>query len=414
MYEEFVANRINGDESIWSKMTLRRLKTFKTNDKIVTVKVKDQVIQLKEERDLMSRFVIASRARIEINLPEIFNIKYEFTVLPRSMFARDGNLLIGTDKCQVMAKIESLMVDYENIDEMEDKNGEEIVSSTVDEIITNIELSETKNEQKVIIFDGMALVNKLKKNPYTKTCSDLSELFIQKIESEIKGFEIVVLIFDRYQEESLKGETRRKRNKDEATRYVINDQTNIQNISLKKLLGHWKTKQDLTEYLGNKVAHYLQNRTYAVINGTKCQTNIKILNVLLSEHNQEEADTLMILCAQYLAIENSEKTLYISSPDTDVLLLLIANYKHLCRKTFFRTGKGDRVRNIDVRIAHQKIGLLHSSALLGFHAITGCDQTAKFNGRSKGFCWKKFREASDKMLTALLQLGETLDLALKH
>ena len=70
MYEEFVANRINGDESIWSKMTLRRLKTFKTNDKIVTVKVKDQVIQLKEERYLMSRFVTLGCQKILISTVE--------------------------------------------------------------------------------------------------------------------------------------------------------------------------------------------------------------------------------------------------------------------------------------------------------------------------------------------------------
>ena len=72
MYKEFVDMRIEEDGSIWSKMTLRKLISFKTNLKTIETKLKDKVVQLKEGRNLMSRFVIASRVREEINLPDIF------------------------------------------------------------------------------------------------------------------------------------------------------------------------------------------------------------------------------------------------------------------------------------------------------------------------------------------------------
>ena len=56
----------------------------------------------------MTRFVIASRTRTEIKLPEIFG-RYEFTVVSRAMFSMDGKLLHCTDKACVMQDIEDIV-----------------------------------------------------------------------------------------------------------------------------------------------------------------------------------------------------------------------------------------------------------------------------------------------------------------
>ena len=45
----------------------------------------------------MTKFIIASRSRDDIDLPAYFG-KYEFTVVPRSIFRQDGSLILGTDK----------------------------------------------------------------------------------------------------------------------------------------------------------------------------------------------------------------------------------------------------------------------------------------------------------------------------
>ena len=360
----------------------------------------------------MSRFIIASRVRQEIDLPDIFG-NHEFTLLPRSIFSRDGNLLVCTDKSEVVAKVETLMVGNENLDDEEegDNGDEELISSVIEQIITSVEDIVETVQEKAIILDGMALVNKLKKTPFVRNCSDLSELFLQRLEIETEGFDTVILLFDRYLEQSLKEMTRKKRNNDEATRYKVNDETNIEKVTLKKFLSHWQTKQELTEYLGGKAVNYFDGkRRYAVVCGTRCNTNIRTLDLLMPDHDQEEADTIMVLYAHYLANENPSQHVYVSSPDTDVFLLLVSNYKSFCKKTFFRTGKGEGTRDIDIEAAYDKIGIPHCSALLRFHAITGCDQTAKFNRRSKGTCWKKFRQASETMLKAMQSLGETVDL----
>ena len=52
------------------------------------------------------------------------------------------------------------------------------------------------------------------------------------------------------------------------------------------------------------------------------------------------------------------------------------------------------------------IGPNRAEALLGFHTLTGCDQTGKFNGKSKSFWWKNFMEADTQFLDALSMLGE--------
>ena len=98
------------------------------------------------------------------------------------------------------------------------------------------------------------------------------------------------------------------------------------------------------------------------------------------------------------------------SPDTDVFLLFISMYPRLCKDIIFKTGSGDNLREIDIGAAYEALDPKHSSAILGFHAFTGCDQTGKFYGKTKAFCWKTLIESSDEELAALQKLGESEEL----
>ena len=62
----------------------------------------------------------------------------------------------------------------------------------------------------------------------------------------------VRLVFDRFISDSLKARTTRKRTSGREVRYKMSDYTNISLISLKSLLSHIDTKQDLTVYLAKK------------------------------------------------------------------------------------------------------------------------------------------------------------------
>ena len=72
MYQNFISERINGLTSVWSPMKKRNLKTFKTQVKTFKYKVGKKLIQLKEEKSLMSRFLITARKSKIFYLGTIF------------------------------------------------------------------------------------------------------------------------------------------------------------------------------------------------------------------------------------------------------------------------------------------------------------------------------------------------------
>ena len=137
---------------------------------------------------------------------------------------------------------------------------------------------------------------------------------------------------------------RTKRTKGKSTYYHVTDTTLIQNISLKDFLSDIRTKAELTQYLANKALKHslsLNNalKRFMVTSGTETRGNVDIPD------SQEEADTLLILHAVGVA---HEAQLVVSSPDTDVLLLLVHKYPYLPVSTVFLTGRGEMKRNISV------------------------------------------------------------------
>ena len=65
-----------------------------------------------------------------------------------------------------------------------------------------------------------------------------------------------------------------------------------------------------------------------------------------------------------------EAELVISSPDMDVLLLLVDRYAHWPFSTVFLTVKDRLKRNISVNNLYNNLGQKRAAALLGLHALT--------------------------------------------
>lgn len=199
---------------------------------------------------------------------------------------------------------------------------------------------------------------------------------------------------------------RTKRTKGKSTYYHVTDTTLIQNISLKDFLSDIRTKAELTQYLANKALKHslsLNNalKRFMVTSGTETRGNVDIPDSL-GTHTQEEADTLLILHAVGVP---HEAQLVVSSPDTDVLLLLVHKYPHLPVSTVFLTGRGKMKRNISVGNIYNNLGQKRAAALLGFHSLTGSDMSGRFAGRSKDWCFKTFMSCDNEILDAMAQLG---------
>ena len=114
-YDKFVKDKLTGQESIWDTMTKEKLSTFAANNKTVKVTLERQIVHIREERKLMTRLLIASRSRPDIDLKKYLGI-YEFSVVPRSLFTPDGSLHYTKDKAIIATELRAL---HQGSNEME-------------------------------------------------------------------------------------------------------------------------------------------------------------------------------------------------------------------------------------------------------------------------------------------------------
>ena len=89
MYEQFVENRIKGLTPLWEKLKKLNLKTFQAQSKIIRCKLNDKIVKIKEESSLITRFLIMSRQRKEIDIKRIIG-SYELSFVPPALFLQDG------------------------------------------------------------------------------------------------------------------------------------------------------------------------------------------------------------------------------------------------------------------------------------------------------------------------------------
>ena len=141
---------------------------------------KDKIIELKEDRCLFARMMVIYKSRPEIDIKEAVGV-YEFSVVPRSMFAADGNMLHCSAKSALMSILEKLPSDR-----------------SVEQAEPTDQLVNAGRQIKVSIVDGMAEVQALEKPDWIKTCSDLADHFTVTIFHKYREADEVRVIFDRF------------------------------------------------------------------------------------------------------------------------------------------------------------------------------------------------------------------------
>ncbi|XP_057300399.1 uncharacterized protein LOC130631667 [Hydractinia symbiolongicarpus] len=382
---KMIKKRIKGTKSIWVPLKKVKIVTFKDLGKSIKKRVGDKVIQLKEEKTLLSRFLITARKSPELDLEHCIG-NFEFSVVPKALFSADGIPLACLDKLKLIHGIEELA------------SKGQTTNGLSGEVETN----------KVIIIDGMAVVNQTPKTPAVKTCKDFASAFTERVLQISRGCDEIRLVFDCYIENSLKARTRKHRTSVNEVRYKVSDNSNISSISLKQFLSHIDTKQALTIYLAKKVMEALSSLhiRYIVTYDTKMESNFVDCRI----HDHEEADTALIYNAMDVAQQSPLTSCIVYSPDTDVFLLLIYYYEMLPINTIFRTGRVSTLRDIDIRNCFEALGAVHAKAILGFHTFTGCDQTGRFNKKSKSAWLKIYLQADNEVVLALSTLGSTVEL----
>lgn len=406
-YRKFVRETllIDSPKSVWDTMKKTKLKTFNTWMEKTRVSVGDKVIKLREERQLLARFLVIQQSRPELvpRLPSTIG-DYEMAVTPRSMFASDGSLLIPTDKASTLHAIEEAKPTQPTCDDVPDCDSDMIDSDC------------NSHLDRVIIIDGMAVVQSMKKSPTMRTIVNFTEAFVKRIVGLVKPYDEGRVLFDRYDiVQSLKQKTRTKRAGGFVTEFAIHDKMDIARITLKELLSASKTKATLSNILAEALlAEYKWSKKKMVV---ACGTTVRAnephtVTEAMSTHNHEEADTMIPLHVLDSIRYSTIRDIDVWSPDTDVLILLIDLVAHgrlgSLTKLKFLTGKGNRYRSIDVLERVHSIGSAKSKGLIGVHNFTGADWGGRFVGISKKAWITAYLLLSedDPIVSTLQLLGE--------
>lgn len=387
LYEDYITERINGNVSLWAPLKKQNNTMYLSGSKKQAVKIRDQTVDLKETKDLYGRLMVLARSHRDVDQKNAIG-NHEFTLTPRALFAPDGSILPCTDKAKLIHSLEHLVTANVTPKDTPEPTGD--------------------TSKKIAIVDGMVLVQKMtKKSGTISTVKELGHHFIGSLMNLTTGFDEVILVFDTYKSDSLKQRTREKRRQGkDPIQYQIADDTNIKHIPMTRFLSHEKTKADLTEYLADAtLKHYTDSSKLFIVSASGHTRSNH--NMTFPENNHEEADTLMICLAATAAQRCPLAELVFFSPDTDVLVLVVANYDKLCHKTSMSMVSGV----IEIEPIWRALGREKATALPIFHAFTGADNVGRFSGIGKKKWFQQYMKAEiDSTIRALKKLPEDEDL----
>lgn len=175
----------------------------------------------------------------------------------------------------------------------------------------------------------------------------------------------------------------------------------MEHIPMSRFLSHDKTKADLTNYLAAKTLEYNSTSHKLVITSSSGHTKSN-KDLLFQDNNHEEADTLLIYQAVLASQRNPlDAQMVLFSPDTDVLVLVIANYELMLKNTSISMVSG--VMRIEP--IWKAIGAERAKALPAFHAFTGADNTGRFSHIGKGTWLQFYMKASRDVISSLQMLS---------
>ena len=148
-------------------MKKQKLLTWKTTGKKTKMTVGNKVVELQEDRSLFARMMMVCKSRPEIDLQEAVGV-YEFSIVPRSLFAADGTML----HCSIIEK----------------------QTPTADSAAESREVPTV--QERVSIVDGMTELQSLNKPAWITTCSQLAEHFTNKLFQKYSERDEIHLVFD--------------------------------------------------------------------------------------------------------------------------------------------------------------------------------------------------------------------------
>ncbi|KAG1652798.1 hypothetical protein GQR58_026049 [Nymphon striatum] len=322
---------------------------------------------IKADRNLIQRLFVAAQSGRDIDLNAI--LSHKLSKVPRSLASTNGKLHTS-DKAQ----LQKLLV------------GE------VD-IFKSLPKSEAKT---CLLIDGAALIQAIGKPAKAQTFEDFSVEFCNSVLKRFGPvYSRVDLLFDRYQDLSIKSGTRSKRSeagKFKPIRRVISSKDVKLPSNFKSFLSLSENKADLAAFLSEAIVEMAEeklNPTHELVvaGGFEDLLKVWISTDRSTDHlssNHEEADTRLILHASQQGYERC----VLQCRDTDVLVLAVAHRDSLPSETWFSMGlkaKRSFIPIHSISLPDEQI-----QTLIAFHSLTGCDSVSQSADIGKKTAWKVF------------------------
>lgn len=204
----------------------------------------------------------------------------------------------------------------------------------------------------------MAELQSLQKSKVIITCKDLA--FTSKVLGKYLKYDELHIIFVSYVENSIKSITREKRLHGIApVQFKIMDSTVITNVTMKKLLSHSHTKDELSACISQKVIYPAEGKNINLVVAWRTEVASTHCDLGFLKSTQEEADPKMILHA-VKATERGANRLFIFTPDTDVLVLAVRRWPKLPSQSIFMPNFRMEISIADI---FSSLGTLKASAL---------------------------------------------------
>ena len=366
--ESFVEKRLV-ECSVPLKDTLSKMKapTFATLYRLPLEGPKEKIHALKVDRNIYQRLIMAYHAGRSVDLKQV--LSHELLNVPISIAQTNGML----------------------------RSGNKAILQTVLKKDTECPPRVKLEKSSCLIIDGQATVMALGKPDAAITFGDYADQFVGHVLKTADAFHRVDVVFDRYQEFSIKTGTRIKRTKKlRPIRRLIENR----DVQLPKqwpdYMASEENKAELSAFLSESlISDSTQDKIIVVAGGfeepTMVKTNSETLNTTALESTHEEADTRIIVHC----IHSSAETVVVSARDTDVLLLLLAHFNKMkCKQLWMKSGTFAKPQYIPVHKIRENIPLEDNvmETILPFHAITGCDSVSYLYGHTKKTAWEVFEK----------------------
>lgn len=296
------------------------------------------------------------------------------------------------------------------------ESEEVMYSSKKSEIIHCLEkaVSESNNPISVeqtmsydcLIVDGGALIHMLVPGRGIATFTDFKTMCFKKyIQCELRKVSSLHIVWDTYKEQSIKDATRSGR----GTGVRIKVDSNV------KIPGNWteflrdsKNKAELFKFLGDNPVdtQSIPGDLYISSADGKTVKHWGRGEDMEGQFCKEEADSRMVLHILH-ALRIGHANVLVRTCDSDVVIILLYHFPLFeatsvtsC-EVYISYGTGKHRRILSIRAIVEALGKRFCSALPLVHAVTGCDSTSAFKGRSKRMCFTALRKCSHEVIEAM-------------